>query len=182
VLILGIAGSFRRGSYNRLLLEAAGRHVPAAWRFEILEGLEELPAYDEGLDGSQAPVSAGWLRAALGVADAVLLATPEYNGSLPGGLKNVLDWASRPFPDNCLRHKPTAVVSASTGVFGAITAQAELRKVLTTIGAHVVESSLALPAAHRAFTADGRLRDPALDAALATVVGDLTGRIARRAA
>ena len=105
-----------------------------------------------------------------------MIATPEYNASIPGALKNALDWASRPFPDNCLRGKPVAVIGASTGLFGAVWAQAELRKVLNTIGAAVLDSELPVPAAHTAFTTDGRLRDPAVAAALRALVHDLVDR------
>ena len=103
-----------------------------------MAGLATLPAYDEDVDGRlAAPAVAAACGATLAAADAVLIATPEYNASIPGALKNALDWASRPFPDNCLRGKPVAVIGASTGLFGAVWAQAELRKVLKTIGAAV---------------------------------------------
>jgi chromate reductase len=105
-----------------------------------------------------------------------VIVTPEYNASIPGALKNALDWASRPFPDNCLRGKPVAVIGASTGLFGAIWAQAELRKVLSTVGAAVLDSELPVPAAQTAFTTDGRLRDPAVAAALRALVHDLIDR------
>lgn len=182
MVVLGISGSLRPGSYNRRLLQTAAGHVPSGFDFEILEGLEALPPYDEELDNDQGHRSARWLRNSIAAADAVLIATPEYNASVPGGLKNVLDWASRPFPDNCLRGKPTAVVGASTGLFGAVWAQAELRKVLRAIGAQVVETGLSVPSAHTAFTADGRLRDPTLAAALGGIVDDLLGRVTAQAA
>jgi chromate reductase, NAD(P)H dehydrogenase (quinone) len=182
MLVLGISGSLRRGSYNRRLLHAAGRQVPNGLGFEVLEGLEALPPYDEELDINPPPPSVKRLRDAIAVADAVMIATPEYNASVPGGLKNALDWASRPFSDNCLRGKPTAVVGASTGLFGAVWAQAELRKVLVAIGAEVVEAELSVPRAHMAFTDDGRIREPALAAALEAVVDDLLGRVTEQAA
>ena len=102
-----------------------------------------------------------------------LIATPEYNHSIPGQLKNALDWASRPFPDNAVRDKPVAVVGASTGLFGAVWAQAELRKVLGAAGAHVIDEELPVPSAHEAFDADGSLRDPSLRAALADLLEEL---------
>ena len=92
----------------------------------------------------------------------MLIATPEYNHSIPGALKNALDWASRPFPDNALRGKPVAVIGASTGLFGAVWAQAELRKVLTAAGADVLDSGLSVPSVATAFTLEGKLRDPRL--------------------
>ena len=116
-------------------------------------GLATCPRTTRTRDGRYAdPAVVAALRRTLAAADAVLIATPEYNGSIPGALKNALDWASRPFPDNCLRGKPVAVVGASTGMFGAVWAQAELRKVLNTIGAAVLDAALPVPAAHTAFT------------------------------
>ena len=97
--------------------------------------------------------------ATIASADALLIATPEYNASIPGQLKNALDWASRPFAATALRRKPVAVIGASTGPFGAVWAQAELRRVLRTIGARVVERELAIGRAHEAFGPAGRLLD-----------------------
>ena len=112
----------------------------------------------------------------------MLIATPEYNGSIPGALKNALDWASRPFPDNCLRAKPVAVIGASTGLFGARWAQAELRKVLKTIGASVLETELPIAAAHEAFSAERKLREPQLSASICSIVSELVQRTLRDAA
>jgi chromate reductase, NAD(P)H dehydrogenase (quinone) len=99
----------------------------------------------------------------------VLIATPEYNGSIPGGLKNAVDWASRPFPDNAWRDKPVAVIGASTGIFGAVWAQAQLRKALDMAGARVIDAALAVGSAHDAFLPSGALRDPDLAAGLREV-------------
>jgi chromate reductase len=134
---------------------------------EVYEGLADVPPYNED---SATPEAVRALRGAIAASDAVLIATPEYNASVPGHLKNALDWASRPFPDNALRGKPVAVVGASTGLFGAVWAQAELRKVLGTIGAHVVEEELPVGQAHDAFAPDGGLADPNLRSALADLV------------
>ncbi len=106
-------------------------------------------------------------------ADAVLISTPEYNHSIPGALKNALDWASRPFAHNALRGKPVAVVGASTGLFGAVWAQAETRKVLKAIGAEVVERELPLGSADSAFDDEGRLLDPDVGAELRSIVAEL---------
>jgi chromate reductase len=170
--ILGISGSLREASHNRRLLAVAATELPAEVRFEIYSGLADIPPYREEDGDGSTPRSVGALRDALHAADAVLLATPEYNGSIPGQLKNALDWASRPFPDNALRNKPVAVIGASTGLFGAVWAQAELRKVLTTIGATVVDAELPVGQADDAF-ADDRLADPDLHKALADIVGQL---------
>jgi chromate reductase, NAD(P)H dehydrogenase (quinone) len=180
--LIGIGGSLRKGSYNRALLEAAVAERPPGVEVAWYDGLEFVPAYDEDLDGSTTPVAVAELRRALASADAVLIATPEYNASIPGALKNGLDWASRPFPDNCLRGKPIAVIGASTGLFGAVWAQAELRKVLKSIGAAVLDVELPVPAAHEAFYSGGGLCDPELTAMLRSVVHRLVGQTLRPAA
>ena len=171
--VLGLSGSLRRASHNRALLNAAATLLPAGDRLEVWDRLADLPAYDEDLDTDPAPEPVAALRAAIAAADAVLIATPEYNHSLPGALKNALDWASRPFPDNALRGKPVAVIGASTGLFGAVWAQAEARKVLAAIGARVLDRELPVGQAHEAFDADGVLHDPDQHAALAAVVDAL---------
>lgn len=177
--VLGLSGSLRRDSHNRALLRAASAMLPSDVELVLWDHLAELPAYDEDLDAAPgpAPEPVRALREAIAAADAVLIATPEYNASLPGALKNALDWASRPHATNPLRGTPAAVVGASTGLFGAVWAQAELRKVLTTIGADVVERELPVGFAHEAFDAGGRLRDPAARAALAELLGDLVERV-----
>ncbi|HET9740742.1 MAG TPA: NADPH-dependent FMN reductase [Solirubrobacteraceae bacterium] len=174
--ILGIAGSVRRESHNRKLLRAAGDVLPPGAELVEWEGLASLPIFDQDLE-SDPPATVSELLAAIDEADALLIATPEYNASLPGGLKNALDWASRPFPDNVLRDKPSVVVGASTGLFGAVWAQAEVRKVLKASGADVVENELPVGMADSAFTHDGSLADPELSARLADLLGDLTREV-----
>ena len=171
--VLGISGSLRHGSYNTQLLRAAARLLPHGVEMEIWNGLKAVPPYDEDDDVEPAPAGAVALRAAIAGADAVLIATPEYNSSIPGVLKNAIDWASRPFPDNVLRRKPIAVVGASTGLFGAVWAQAELRKALTTAGATVVGEELPIGLAREAFGEDGSLTDPEVAARLAYAVRTL---------
>ncbi len=124
-------------------------------------------------DEADARAAVGALRAAIRDADAVLFATPEYNSSVPGQLKNALDWASRPIATNVLRNKPVAVVGASTGMFGAVWSQAELRKILAAIGARVVDAELPVGQAHTRFDEDGRLIDDDLRERLAEVVYSL---------
>jgi chromate reductase, NAD(P)H dehydrogenase (quinone) len=170
--ILGISGSLRRGSHNRRLLRAAGDVLPPGADLVEWDGLAALPIFDEDLeDDPPAPVR-DFLEA-VEEADALLIATPEYNASVPGGLKNALDWASRPFPDNVLRDKPSAVIGASTGLFGAVWAQAEVRKALRASGAHVLESELPVGMADGAFTDDGALADDELVERLGDLLGDL---------
>jgi chromate reductase len=176
VRVLGIAGSIRRGSHNRRLLRAAGDALPPGADLVAWDGLAGLPAFDEDLE-TMPPEAVRELLQEIDAADALLIATPEYNASLPGALKNALDWASRPFPDNVLRDKPSAVIGASTGLFGAVWAQAEVRKVLKASGAHVVEAELPVGMADSAFTDDGQLADPELVARLGDVLGDLVREV-----
>jgi chromate reductase len=173
VRILGVSGSLRRGSHNCALLRAAARVLPSGVELEEFYGLRPVPPYDEDRDVEPAPAAVRELREAIAAADAVLFATPEYNASIPGQLKNALDWASRPFPDNVLRGKAVAVIGASTSMFGAVWAQAELRKVLGAIGARVLDGELPVARAHEAFHGDGRLLEPDHRGDLADVVGRL---------
>src|SRR5918996_4821347 len=169
--ILGISGSLRRGSHNRRLLRAAGDMLPPGADLVEWDGLAGLPIFDEDLESAPPEPVRGLFEAIEG-ADALLIATPEYNASVPGGLKNALDWASRPFPDNVLRAKPSAVIGASTGLFGAVWAQAEVRKALGASGAHVLDSELPVGLADGAFAEDGSLADPDLGARLGDLLGD----------
>jgi chromate reductase, NAD(P)H dehydrogenase (quinone) len=173
--LLGISGSFRTDSHNTRLLRAAARALPPGVEFELFDGLRDVPPYCEDGDTDPAPDTVARLRRKIAEADALLIATPEYNASIPGVLKNAVDWASRPFPDNALRDKPVAVIGASTGLFGAVWAQAELRKVLQHIGADVLEEELPVGLADQAFTPAGDLADPELHERL----GELVEAIAR---
>lgn len=178
--VLGISGSLRRGSYNSALLRAARSELPKEVRFDEWDELAAIPAYSEDIAAD--PPSVAALKAALAEADAVLFATPEYNASVPGALKNALDWVSRPFLANPLRDKPVAVVGASQGAFGAIWAQAELRKILRTLGARTDQRELVVAHVQSAFGEDGSLRDDELASALRSIVFDLAGVACRRAA
>jgi chromate reductase, NAD(P)H dehydrogenase (quinone) len=161
--VLGISGSLRRDSYNTALLRHAGELFEAEGaEFEIYDGLRDIPPYDEDY-GDDASEAVRRIRDAVREADAVFFATPEYNSSIPGALKNALDWISRPFATNAMRSKPVAVVGASAGAFGAVWAQAELRKVLGTMGARVSEGEAAVGHAGERFDADGRLNDRDLE-------------------
>jgi chromate reductase len=179
--LLGVAGSLRRGSYNRKLLWAAAAQLPPEAQFTEYEGLKAIPAFDE--DDEHAPPQAvrEW-RAALEDADAILFATPEYNSSIPGALKNAIDWASRPFSGTVLRNKPVAVIGASTGMFGAVWSQGELRKVLAAAGARVVDRELPLPAADQAFDGAGALNDRDLTLELDGILVELLDSARRRVA
>jgi chromate reductase len=180
VKILGISGSLRRGSYNTSLLGAAASLLPDDVEFELWGRLKEVPPYDEDDDTEQAPAAVAALREAIADADAVLFATPEYNSSVPGQLKNAIDWASRPLATNPLRNKPVAVVGASTGAFGAVWSQAELRKVLAATGARVVEGEVAVGHAPTRFDEDGRFVDENLLEQLQEIVDGLVAEAAAR--
>ena len=159
--VLGISGSLRRDSHNTALLHAAGELVEAEGaEFEVFDGLKAIPPYDEDDDVGSGPAAVVRLRQAIAGADALLFATPEYNSSIPGVLKNAVDWASRPIATSPLRNKPVAVIGASTGMFGAVWAQAELRKVLGATGARVTEVELAVGHAAEHLDAAGGPADP----------------------
>ena len=174
--VLGVSGSLRRDSHNTSLLRAAAMSLPPGIDLELYDGLGDLPHYNADLDDEPVLEPVARLREAIAGADGVLIATPEFNGSIPGALKNALDWASRPFPGNALRGKPVVVVGASTGMFGAVWAQAEVRKVLRTIGADVLDGELPVGHAHLAFGDDGHLADAGMRDALGELVAVLATR------
>ena len=151
--ILGIAGSLRVGSLNRQLLRLAAEELPEGVELDVYDGLALIPPYDQDFDDLQ-PMEVELLKEEIAGADAVLVATPEFNGSIPGQLKNAFDWVSRPLAENPIRSKPVAVIGASTGAFGAIWSQRELKKVLGIMGARVLDEELAVA------KAQARLADP----------------------
>ena len=162
--VLAVSGSLRDGSYNTSLLREAAALAPDGVEVELWDGLKAVPPYDEDDDIEPAPASVARLRAAVAGADALLFSTPEYNHSIPGQLKNAIDWLSRPLAATPLRNKPVAVIGASSGVFGAVWSQAELRKVLASTGARVLDVELACGQAASRFDggrlADDELREP----------------------
>ncbi len=170
--VLGITGSLRSGSHNGRLLRAAAQLLPPDAEFVEFDGLKAIPPFDE--DDELAPGDAveAW-RAELERADALLFATPEYNHSIPGALKNAVDWASRPSASAALRNKPAAVIGASTGMFGAVWAQAELRKSLAAAGARVIDRELPVADAENAFAADGSLAEHEQTLALGEILAEL---------
>ena len=176
--VLGISGSLRRDSHNTRLLRAAGELFEAEGaEFEIYEGLKEVPPYDEDDDVGGGPEAVARLRAAVAGADALFFSTPEYNSSIPGQLKNAVDWLSRPVGENVLRNKPVAVIGASTGMFGAVWAQAELRKVLGATGARVAEGEVPVGHAQTRFDEAGRLNDPNLVEEIQAVIAALLAEV-----
>jgi chromate reductase, NAD(P)H dehydrogenase (quinone) len=157
--ILAIPGSLRADSLNARLLRHVAEQAPADVEVELLEqsSLKAIPPYDEDDDVERPPLAVAGLREAIAAADGILIATPEYNASVPGVLKNAIDWASRPKESTVLRGKPVAVTGASTGRFGAVWAQQDLRRVLGIAQARVVETDHAVAQAHMHFDEKGRL-------------------------
>jgi chromate reductase len=152
--ILGISGSLRRDSHNTRLLRGVGELLPDGVELDVFEELAAIPPFNED-DEHEVPPAVAALKSAIAGADAVLVATPEYNSSIPGVLKNALDWVSRPVEATPLLRKPAAVIGASTSLFGAVWAQAETRKVLSAIGARVVDREIPIPDADEALGGDG---------------------------
>ncbi|HEX8106058.1 MAG TPA: NADPH-dependent FMN reductase [Solirubrobacteraceae bacterium] len=178
--LLGLSGSLRRDSHNTRLLRAAAAKLPPGAELVVWPELAAIPPFSEDDEAGAVPPAVARLRHAVAGAHGVLVSTPEYNGSIPGQLKNALDWLSRPWETNVLRDRPVAAVGASTGLFGAVWAQADLRRVLETIGASVIDAELPVGQAHEAFTLRGDLRDPGADAALAELVDELVRRSGER--
>jgi chromate reductase, NAD(P)H dehydrogenase (quinone) len=156
--VLGLSGSLRADSHNTQLLRGAAALLRDGDELELFEQLAAIPVYSED-DEHLAPPAVVALKDQIAGADALLVATPEYNHSIPGGLKNAIDWVSRPLAGSPLNGKPAAVIGASTGLFGAVWAQAEMRKVLGAVGARVVDRELPIGQADEALRADGTLRE-----------------------
>lgn len=170
--VLGIVGSLREGSFNARLLTRAAALAPSGVRVETFDKLGEIPHFSQDLE-AEPPPAVIELKAAIESAEALLIATPEYNSAMPGVLKNALDWASRPPGRSALADKAAAAIGASPGRFGAQRAQADVRNVLSAIGADVLDHGFQLPRAHQAFGDDGELLDGRLDAKLCAFVTEL---------
>ena len=173
--VLAISGSLRADSHNTALARAASELAPGGVEVDVYDGLADLPLYDGDLDAPDAaPEAVERLRHAIGAADALLFVTPEYNGSVSGVLKNAVDWASRPAGrSSALWGQTAAVAGATTGQYGAMWAQQDLRRILGIAGARVIDGELPVPRAHNAFDEGGRLRDPLLAERLRAHLGSL---------
>ena len=176
--VLAISGSLRRDSNNTALLRALREEAPAAVDIEIWDGLREIPPYDGDEDLVPGPAQVEAFRSLVREADAIFFATPEYNSSIPGALKNALDWASRPLATNAFRNKPVAVIGSSAGAFGGVWAAAELRKVLGAMGARVTDVELAVGHAAEKFDDAGRLADDDVRRALREALDTLLAEAA----
>jgi chromate reductase len=159
VRILAIPGSLRTGSYNVALARAALELAPAGVDVEVYDGLGALPLYDGDLDGENPPPPVQDLRRRIEEADGLFLVTPEYNGSVSGVLKNAIDWASRPRAGAALRGATAAVAGVTTGQYGAVWAQQDLRRILGIAGARVVDGDLPVSRAASVFDESGNLTD-----------------------
>lgn len=158
--ILALSGSLREHSYNSAVARAAAELAPAGAAVEVYDRLRDVPLYDADLDGDERPHAVAALADAIVAADALLVVTPEYNGSVPGVLKNAIDWMSRPAGGGALRGKATAVAGATTGQYGALWAQQDLRRILGIAGARVTPGELPIARAQHVFDESLRLRDP----------------------
>ncbi len=158
IKILGVVGSLRKDSYNAFALKAAQELMPDGARLELIE-LHGIPVFNQDDEMAPPPAVVEFKRRIL-AADGILFATPEYNYSLPGGLKNAIDWASRPYGDNAWRGKPAAVMGASIGNLGTARAQYHLRQILVTLDMPVVnQPEVMIASAAQRFDQDGRLND-----------------------
>jgi chromate reductase, NAD(P)H dehydrogenase (quinone) len=171
--ILAIPGSLRRESFNRVMLNAAIEHAPEGVEIEMFDGLGSIPHFNEDHEGDRTPQAVLEFRRRIDQADALLFSTPEYNHSVPGAIKNAVDWASRPTGRSEIVAKPSAVMSSSTSAFGGVWAQAELRKSLGASGARVLEDGVGVSKAAERVDAEGRLADPEVIARIVALLGDL---------
>jgi chromate reductase, NAD(P)H dehydrogenase (quinone) len=175
VRILAIAGSLRRGSYNRGLIRAAAELAPEGTVFQTFD-IRSLPHYDADLEALLEPAPVAALKDAIRAADAIVIATPEYNHGVPGVLKNAIDWASRPAAASVLRDKPIAILGAG-GRSGTAHAQAQLREHLRTTRSDVLDDAIEIRHAWEYFDQNGTLTDPDVR----DRVGDLMYALAERA-
>ncbi len=171
--VVGIAGSLRRGSFSRRVLDAAASELPAQVSLEIWDGLARVPPFSEDVESGPEPLAVTELRKIIRHADGLLIATPEYNGSIPGQLKNALDWASRPRGEAALEGKPVSTLSASPTPYGGSRALADLRRVLTVIHAEIRGEEISVPHIHEQFDIHGRLLDDELRGRLQTLLAAL---------
>jgi chromate reductase, NAD(P)H dehydrogenase (quinone) len=177
--VLAISGSLRAESYNTALARAARDLAPEGVEVELYDGLDALPPYDADMDGEDSPAAVLGLRERIAEADALLFVTPEYNGSIPGVLKNAIDWASRPpHGGAAIWSKTAAIAGATTGQYGAIWAQQDLRRVLGIAGARVIEGEVPVARAQDVFDESGRLVDPRVGERLHSHLANLVAEAA----
>jgi chromate reductase, NAD(P)H dehydrogenase (quinone) len=178
--VVGVAGSLRRKSYNRALLQAACELSPAQLIIEVRQ-LDELPLFNEDLESSGTPLPVERLRSAVTAADGLLLVTPEYNHGVPGVLKNAVDWLSQPIRRSALEGKPVAMMGASTGLAGTARSQSQLRQAFVLTNSPVLQQPEVLVGrAHEKFDANGQLCDPVTREFVAAFLAHLTHWLVRQ--
>ena len=178
-VVAGIAGSLRRGSYNRALLRSAGELAPPNLRIEMHE-IADIPLFNEDVEKAGAPEAVARLRKAVADADGLLIATPEYNYGVPGVLKNTIDWLSRPPRGSVLNGKPAAIMGASPGAVGTARSQSQLRQAFAfTNTPAMLQPELLVAHASQKFDADGRLTDEATREFLGGFLGQFAAWIGR---
>jgi NAD(P)H-dependent FMN reductase len=176
IKVLVLLGSLRAASVNRQLAELAGEAAPDGVTLQLFDRLGELPFYNEDIDGDDVAESVKLLRQAAAEADAALVVTPEYNGSIPGVLKNAIDWLSRPFGNSALKGKPAAVIGGSFGQYGGVWAHDETRKTFGIAGPRIVED-LKLSVPFKSLDGKHPRENAEVAAAVADVVGKLVAEV-----
>ena len=177
--ILALCGSLRTGAFNLKLLELAVAEARAQGaEVDVVDpkSLAQLPFYDGDVEAQGVPAPVKELRNRLAAANGLLIASPEYNASIPGGLKNALDWVSRP-PERLFQEKWAGLMGASPGVFGTSRMQPHLRQVMASMGVHVLPAQVHLPRSMDAFNADGSLKDEARRKEVAALVSSLVSKL-----
>jgi NAD(P)H-dependent FMN reductase len=172
--ILVLVGSLRSGSDNLRLAEAAVKLAPSGISVEIFEGLADVALYNEDIDQPGVVAAADWLRSEVQSADALLLVTPEYNGTMSAALKNAIDWISRPFGAGVITGKPVAVIGTSHGQYGGVWAHDDARKSARIAGANVLDNlKLSVPAAHTRFASIHPVDDEEIAATMPEILASL---------
>lgn len=178
VTVYGIVGSLRKGSWNRMLLESAARLAPDGVTVTTSELVGRLPLFNEDLLGQEPPAVAR-MRAEVAAADALMIATPEYNGGVPGVLKNAFDWISLPLGASVLQGKPVALIGTSPGRLGTARCQFELRNMFVFSQSPVMPGpEVVMPFAHECFDETGHLKDPVATERLGVLFGKLRAHVA----
>lgn len=180
--LVGLSGSFRRGSWNTRALEHIGGLLPSDVAYEVFDRLDQVPFYADELERA-VPAEAARLREAVGDADGIIIATPEYNHSYTPVIKNAIDWLSRPVGRGALSGKAVALLGVAPGLFGTVRAQAHLRQVLHGTNSVVLaRPEVFINEAERRFDAEGRLVDPTASALVAELVDALLALVGRHGA
>ncbi len=177
IKVLAISGSLRSGSYNSSLVTAFQTASQGDLDVKVYHGTADLPFFSEDLEGDNTPASVLALRDEIQKADAVVISTPEYNGSIPGALKNLIDWASRPYGESSFAGKPTVVLGASVSPYGAQWAQEHLVAVLKATGAQIVGDVHPVGPAAEIYDANGSIASTAVQATLRDIASDIESAV-----